>query len=1187
MVKATDLHTNRGLQADLPTSYATYVDRWAIVVGVSKYKDGSINLKYADRDAEALYELLKTPSGGGFEEAHICKLVNEEATTANITRALRSFLKKPGKDDIVLLYFACHGAPDIDRPKILYLLTHDTDPKDIAGTALPMREINLSLSENLSADRVIIIADTCHSAGISKGNARDVVDNSGAINLYLQEAGATQKGIALLTSAEKNQVSLEDEKWGGGHGVFTHFLLEGMRGAADRNPKNGIVTVGELFEYVRENVKRETDDKQHPCIGPDSFDRNLPMAITAGISAQEHYELGCQLYQIALKLDDGYCFESASRHLREAIRQAAVISGKLPEAHLQLGLALTASGNLPKEAITAFNKAIKANIPDADYYLGIDYLNQGEVAMARQHLEAFLSKQPDSDKANTVQELISWLNTSDLSSSSTVKRYALLIGINYSKLDLDQLRPHEPLQGCINDIEILNEVLSQKYSFEVKMLSDVEATYENIVNAFRELQELSSFGDVVVIHYSGHEDGGSWLAADTKLDEKGDRLNIINTDKLYHLIDAIPALNKYLIMDIVVSKDLESFILQVNQTRLCTLLLGASLGQSSYELNIENTQKRHGYFTYTLVQQLWQASEEVLQRDLFEQVKEIVQTKFSNQIPFFLGDRDKPLFFVNPERYAKLFAFSQRRCYSAFDDRSLQILHQKVRSQFTTVFPDFYYSLGLAFLEKGDDAQALASLKTAVEYTKEKLDEKIFDLGVAQFNNRLYKDVSQSFQRCLKITTQETQNNLLNDVVSVIDKFVKSECCALLIGIDNYLGIEAVKLLGGVVSDAFNFQNVLVEQLGFQPKNIKVLLNQDATYQNIITAFTELVENSQISPTIFYFAGLGSANIEDCLTILAFDSRNGAPDILLAELAQLANQRPTNLVSIIDSSWSIGGSRYTDWSETALLASRKLVPVPILRILDLSKIPSIGDVSIYSESVKYLENRTAKEGQTYYNSSFTADLTTFLSNYQTIELPTYQVLKDFCDEKKIYFTSGTDILKEPIFSNVVLRSNIRYSLVKLENEPVQHAVLILRRLIEQRNGVAPEELFNLGIAYYRTSEYDKSITALQSALDQVSTQTTEGQPTSQRSYPEAHYWLGRVLYESKRDPARAVSELRLATQQSPDNSAAHYYLGKALRALVEQEILTEAERAFQAYLNAGAPLGQQEEVQEFFKSRKR
>jgi len=302
---------------NLPTSYATYVDRWAIVVGISKYRHENLNLKYADRDAEALYELLLTPSGGGFEKEHIVKLVNEEATTANITRALRSFLKKPAQEDIVLIYFACHGAPDIDRPGIVYLLTHDVDPKDISGTALPMREIDLSLRENLLAERAIILADTCHSAAIGGGiGRRDAGNNTAVVNSYLREVSKTRGGVALLTSAEANEVSFEDAKWGDGHGVFTHYLLEGMKGAADRSPKNGVVTVGELFEYVRENVQRATENKQHPCVGTNSYDRNLPVAITAGISAQEHYELGCQLYQIGLKLDDKYCFESASRHLR-------------------------------------------------------------------------------------------------------------------------------------------------------------------------------------------------------------------------------------------------------------------------------------------------------------------------------------------------------------------------------------------------------------------------------------------------------------------------------------------------------------------------------------------------------------------------------------------------------------------------------------------------------------------------------------------------------------------------------------------------------------------------------------------------------------------------------------------------------------------------------------------------------
>lgn len=254
-------------------------DRWAVIVGVSKYQYPNLNLRYADRDAEELYQLLLTPNGGGFQADHICKLTNEQATTGNITRALRSFLKKPAKEDLVLIYFACHGSPDPDRPCNIYLLTHDTDPKDVAGTALPMEDINRAL-EDVFAEKVIILADTCHSAAIGGdfGRRRSVTDDTKLINRFFQEISQSKGGVALLTSAEANEVSFEDAKWGGGHGVFTHYLLEGMRGAGDQD-NNGIVTIGELFEYVRDSVKQATDYKQHPSIGTSAYDRTLPVSI--------------------------------------------------------------------------------------------------------------------------------------------------------------------------------------------------------------------------------------------------------------------------------------------------------------------------------------------------------------------------------------------------------------------------------------------------------------------------------------------------------------------------------------------------------------------------------------------------------------------------------------------------------------------------------------------------------------------------------------------------------------------------------------------------------------------------------------------------------------------------------------------------------------------------------------------
>ena len=285
--KGTDSRNKRLRDLEPPVQtipYSANIQKWAIIVGISKYKDESLNLKYADRDAEKVYKLLRAPAGGGFEEDHIKKLINEEATTSGITKALHSFLKKASKDDIVMLYFACHGSPDPERPNNIYLLTHDTDPIDIAGTALPMREIDLSLRENVNAERVVIIADACHSAAICSGVGRRGAGNSAqAINAYLQEVSKAKGDVALLTSAEATESSQEGEQWGGGHGVFTHFLLQGMQGDADGygQQKDGIVTVGELFDYVRENVIKATNYTQHPAIGPNTFDRSLPISISS------------------------------------------------------------------------------------------------------------------------------------------------------------------------------------------------------------------------------------------------------------------------------------------------------------------------------------------------------------------------------------------------------------------------------------------------------------------------------------------------------------------------------------------------------------------------------------------------------------------------------------------------------------------------------------------------------------------------------------------------------------------------------------------------------------------------------------------------------------------------------------------------------------------------------------------
>lgn len=234
-------------------------DRWALVVGVSDYEHahkGISNLRFAHRDAEEIAAKLKTPSCGSFPEQNVRLLTNQDATLAQVQRSLRSFLAEPKEEDLVILYFSCHGAPDPRRPEQRYFFTYDTDPGDIAGTALPMHEIQTCISRTLRAKWVVVIADACHSGALTSTKAGGA--DAEVQNQFMQSLKASKESLAWLTSSQANQVSFEHQEFG--NGVFTHYLLRGLEGEADGFPdgnKDGMVTIQELFQYVHEKVKEQ------------------------------------------------------------------------------------------------------------------------------------------------------------------------------------------------------------------------------------------------------------------------------------------------------------------------------------------------------------------------------------------------------------------------------------------------------------------------------------------------------------------------------------------------------------------------------------------------------------------------------------------------------------------------------------------------------------------------------------------------------------------------------------------------------------------------------------------------------------------------------------------------------------------------------------------------------------------
>jgi len=244
---------------------------WAVVIGVSRYRDSRIpTLRYAAADAQSFYNWLASPDGGRYPPSRIQLLVNEQATASNIKEALFVWLKQAIEEDTVIIFFAGHGSPESpDSPNNLYLLPYDTRYDAIATTGFPMWDIETALRRFVKAKKVIVIADACHAAGV--GHGFDIARRAhraikcNPISSRLQNLSGIGEGVAVISASNDKQFSQESEKWGGGHGVFTYFLLQGLRGEADYS-KDKRVTLGELIPYLSEQVRRATTNAQCPVV---------------------------------------------------------------------------------------------------------------------------------------------------------------------------------------------------------------------------------------------------------------------------------------------------------------------------------------------------------------------------------------------------------------------------------------------------------------------------------------------------------------------------------------------------------------------------------------------------------------------------------------------------------------------------------------------------------------------------------------------------------------------------------------------------------------------------------------------------------------------------------------------------------------------------------------------------------
>lgn len=228
-----------------------------LTVGVNRYKETKLNLEYARPDARAIRETMGAELRSSHTVAEVVTLEDEKATKETILAALRQFRAVPS-DDVVVVYMAGHGVSVGDD---WYFISHETliprDQRQLSGHALSSAELKAEM-EALSADRTLLLLDTCHS-----GTAvSPLKDYRGMKALRLL---ARSVGTHVLAATDRQQYAVELEALG--HGIFTYTVLSALGGNGDIN-RDGTVSVTELINFVENAVpplsKKYADYAQYP-----------------------------------------------------------------------------------------------------------------------------------------------------------------------------------------------------------------------------------------------------------------------------------------------------------------------------------------------------------------------------------------------------------------------------------------------------------------------------------------------------------------------------------------------------------------------------------------------------------------------------------------------------------------------------------------------------------------------------------------------------------------------------------------------------------------------------------------------------------------------------------------------------------------------------------------------------------
>jgi hypothetical protein len=230
---------------------------YLLSIGISTYDDCNIkSLPYAEEDARAVVDYYTNNALSPIKPENIITLYGKLATSRNIRKSIGEMARKAKEYDTVMLYYAGHGdvGKHPNKGTEYYLIPVDAEKDNLFSTAIELTEMQ-RLWSAITSKRKVFIADSCNSGGFT--------DLRGDVDGFEKGMG---EGTIVMTASSRGQKAIEDPELK--HGLFTYYLLEGLKGKADED-KDKRISISELKKYLDKEVSnkaKEMGSAQTPVI---------------------------------------------------------------------------------------------------------------------------------------------------------------------------------------------------------------------------------------------------------------------------------------------------------------------------------------------------------------------------------------------------------------------------------------------------------------------------------------------------------------------------------------------------------------------------------------------------------------------------------------------------------------------------------------------------------------------------------------------------------------------------------------------------------------------------------------------------------------------------------------------------------------------------------------------------------